>query len=304
MNFHPEAEAERPPACSISTRSRPTPTNPTTRRNRLKYLPRRPRRRNAQPRRLSILAKEGGRSVHQRAGQRGRRGSYDFYRESSIEMTCKPRRSGRWPSRPPTEELRRALQYGFQPAELKEAVAPTVPQRARSRPPRRPAPADPATSPGKSSAALAENNVFTTPADDLALFEPALDQGDRRKNATAALRTAWAVPHRYVMVAGNTTIPGDPVAAITAAPTSGGARRAPSRRLEKIVRYRRPWAYTNFGAPGEIAKREHVEDLDITCVTFANGVRLNLKKTRLRGQLLHPRQRPRRHRPAHRAGRQ
>ena len=39
------------------------------------------------------------------------------------------------------------------------------------------------------------------------------------------------------------------------------------------------WGYTDFGAPGEIEKREHIADLDLELVTFKNGVRLNLKRT-------------------------
>ena len=39
------------------------------------------------------------------------------------------------------------------------------------------------------------------------------------------------------------------------------------------------FAYTNFGAPGKIATRGEVKDLEITQVVFANGVRVNFKKT-------------------------
>jgi zinc protease len=64
------------------------------------------------------------------------------------------------------------------------------------------------------------------------------------------------------------------------------------------------WAYTDFGPPGKVAKREHIADLDVTLLQFENGVRLNLKKTdfeanRIRmsvrlgsGQLTEPRDQP------------
>jgi len=39
------------------------------------------------------------------------------------------------------------------------------------------------------------------------------------------------------------------------------------------------FAYTEWGTPGEIVSREVVEDIDFTTVEFANGVRLNIKKT-------------------------
>jgi zinc protease len=41
----------------------------------------------------------------------------------------------------------------------------------------------------------------------------------------------------------------------------------------------RAWGYADFGPAGEIAKREHIDDLDVELVTFKNGARLNLKKT-------------------------
>jgi zinc protease len=64
------------------------------------------------------------------------------------------------------------------------------------------------------------------------------------------------------------------------------------------------FAYTDFGPAGTVASRSEVADLGITLVTFANGVRLNLKPTdfeagRVRmsvrvggGQLTEPRSQP------------
>ncbi|MGE9270827.1 MAG: M16 family metallopeptidase, partial [Verrucomicrobiales bacterium] len=39
------------------------------------------------------------------------------------------------------------------------------------------------------------------------------------------------------------------------------------------------FAYTNFGTPGEITSMEEISDLEITQLTFANGLRVNLKPT-------------------------
>ena len=47
------------------------------------------------------------------------------------------------------------------------------------------------------------------------------------------------------------------------------------------------WAYSDFGPAGAVASRRHVDDLDITEVTFANGVRLNLKKTDFEADTIH-----------------
>jgi len=39
------------------------------------------------------------------------------------------------------------------------------------------------------------------------------------------------------------------------------------------------FAYTDWGTPGEVLARDTVEDIDFTTVDFANGVRLNIKRT-------------------------
>ncbi len=77
------------------------------------------------------------------------------------------------------------------------------------------------------------------------------------------------------MVTGNVEIPDDAKAAIASAFESAQAVAVAAPNPDEQT----PWAYTDFGPAGEIAKREHVEDLDLELVTFKNGVRLNLKKT-------------------------
>jgi zinc protease len=42
--------------------------------------------------------------------------------------------------------------------------------------------------------------------------------------------------------------------------------------------------YDDFGEPGEVAQRSRVEDLDLTLVTFANGVRLNVRPSKLENE--------------------
>ncbi len=123
---------------------------------------------------------------------------------------------------------------------------------------------------------LLDRDVWTTPEDDLALIGPALAKFTV-EDCLSALRAAWNPKHRLVMVTGNAKIPAQDkaLAEITAAyeKTSTVAVAAPTQIVDA------KWAYTNFGTPGKIAKREHVADLDITLITFENGVRLNLKKT-------------------------
>jgi zinc protease len=291
VDFHAEPEAAATTVSIETVTPYAHETDNTA--NRLKYLPRELATAMLD-RRLSILAKTENATFtegHNSVGEQ-----YDFYREASIDLTCKP---GQWSAALATadQELRRALEFGFQPAELKEAVANYtngLEQAAKTAATRHSNQLA-----GEILDSIAENNVFTTPADDLALFASALAKVTPEDCANA-LRAAWAAPHRYLLVAGNAAIPGDAVAAITS--TYSTAHAVAVTPPEKIADS--AWAYTDFGAPGVVSKREHIDDLDITLVTFANGVRLNLKKTdfeanRIRvnvragtGQLTEPRNQP------------
>jgi zinc protease len=193
--------------------------------------------------------------------------------------------------------LRQALQYGFTPAELKEAVA-----NFRNALRQGAAQATTRHSPELANAivdTLVDRKVFTDPAQDLAFYGPALDRVTPDACANA-LRVAFGPPGRYVMVAGNAKIDGDATAAIDSAyEASTAVAVAPPEATAAIA-----FAYTDFGPPGKIVERTYVPDLDLTLVRFANGVRVNLKKTpfeanRIRisarvgaGRLVEPKDRP------------
>jgi zinc protease len=48
-----------------------------------------------------------------------------------------------------------------------------------------------------------------------------------------------------------------------------------------------PFAYTDFGPPGKIKRREYMPDLDIHLLEFENGVRANLKRTTFEAATVH-----------------
>ncbi len=264
--FHREAEA---PATSVGLACMTSITaEPDTAANRLKRLPRQLAVAMLN-RRLSVLAKKENAPFS--AARASVSENFDIFREASVDLACKPEQ---WTAALALgeQELRRALEHGFQPAELKEAaanLANSLDQAVK-------------TAASRRSGALSDqiantilnDNVFTHPSTSQALFRPALDKVTPA-DCTAALRAAFAGNGRYVMVTGNATIPGDAVAAITAAYDAARAVAVQAPPKEEAS----AWAYTNFGAPGKVAKREQVADLDVTLVTFANGVRLNLKKT-------------------------
>jgi zinc protease len=288
-HHEPEAAATTVGIQTLTAYSR----EPDTAANRLKYLPR-DLAVAMLNRRLAELAKAEGAPFS--AGRAGVHEGYDFYRNAGIELTCQP---GQWAAALAVadQELRRALEHGFQAAELREVVAGyrnSLEQAVRTAPTRR------------SSAlamgllrSIADRQVFTSPADDLALFGPALD-AVAVEDCLAALRASWDVPHRYVSVFGNAVIEGDAEAAIRAVYERSLATpvAAPAAIADQA------FAYTDFGPAGRVVERREIEDLGITLLTFANGVRLNLKPTdfeagRIRvsvriggGQLTEPRDRP------------
>jgi zinc protease len=220
-------------------------------------------------RRLSLLAKQQEATFS--AGGASSVIGHDLFRESSIVLTCK---ADQWSAAVGTaeQELRRALEHGFTADELKEAVTDRqsgLRGAVRAAPTRR-------------SAQLAEGialsllhrTVFTSPETDVEVLKPALDKVTVA-DCLAALRADWAGKGRNVLVTGNAKIEGDAPSAILAAygESTAVAVTAPEARADV------PWAYTNFGPPGKVAHREYLADLDVTLVTFENGVRVNLKKT-------------------------
>lgn len=171
-------------------------------------------------------------------------------------------------------ELRRALQFGFQSAELREVAAGMrngLEQAVKRAPTRR--------SSGLAMSilsAVADENVFTTPQTSFDLFMPALDEVNIEA-CNQAFREVWSSDHRFITVVGNTgdTVGPDADTLITGifAEASRVALEPPAK-IEEAA-----WAYTDFGPLGNVYSKEYVEDLDLTLVEFSNRVRLNLKKT-------------------------
>jgi zinc protease len=264
--FHSEPEA---PATQITLTSiSPHTQEPDTAAFHIKRLPRGLALAMLN-RRFSVLSKKENavfRSAHVTVGEH-----FKFFHEANVDVSCK---AEQWSAALAMgeEELRRALEHGFTPGELAVAAAELtnhLEQAAK-------------TAPSRPSNRLADElvqrlivgSVFTTPADDLARLKPALDKitpGD----CLNGLKELFPPAGWFVMVAGNAKITGDPAAAITAAYNEAHAAAVTAPETDKKA----VWDYTDFGAPGEVAKREHIADLDVELVTFKNGVRLNLKKT-------------------------
>lgn len=169
------------------------------------------------------------------------------------------------------QELRRALQYGFTQAELAEQLANMATALKNT--------ADQSST--RKSAALAsgivgtleEGSVFATPQSSLDRFT-AMAPSITAQDVTNAFRSLWTGVNPLIHVAHNAAIDGDTKTVIAAlAQSSKIAVAAPVSETKAL------FAYTNFGTPGKIADDSRVADLDIRTLRFANGVRLNVKRT-------------------------
>ncbi len=121
-----------------------------------------------------------------------------------------------------------------------------------------------------------DNQVFTSPAEDLSMFE----------SIVTGLTAAEVNQTLARLFSGN----GPQLMLQTAQAPKGGANdlrqvydasravpvTAPSSAAAVV------WPYTHFGEPGAVVERKAVEDLGLTMVRFANGVRLTIKPTKLR----------------------
>ncbi len=121
-----------------------------------------------------------------------------------------------------------------------------------------------------------DNEVFTSPAEDLSMFET-ITKGLTAAEVNEVVARAFS---------GN----GPQLVLQTAQAPKGGASdirqaydasravpvTAPSTAAAVV------WPYTHFGEPGAVVERRDIEDLGLTMVRFANGVRLTIKPTKLR----------------------
>ncbi|HEX2860983.1 MAG TPA: hypothetical protein VHN79_05060, partial [Lacunisphaera sp.] len=121
---------------------------------------------------------------------------------------------------------------------------------------------------------LEYNFVNTAPATDAEIARPALDELTPERCAEA-FRALWAPANRRLAVVGHYPTPLTTQELTAAYEESAYATFFTNKDARTIV----PFDYTDFGAPGAVATRSHDERVDIHSLAFANGVRLNLKKT-------------------------
>jgi zinc protease len=172
------------------------------------------------------------------------------------------------------QEQRRASQYGVQQAEVDREVLEyhTALQAAAAGAATRKTP-QLATSLADS---VEDDEIVTSPAEDLAEFDTAT-RNLKAETISAILKAQFEGNGPLLFVTSPIPVEGGEAglaqafAESRATPVSAGA-----------VIATKTWSYTDFGAPGAVAERKDVLDLDTTFVRFANGVRLTVKPTKFR----------------------
>ena len=122
--------------------------------------------------------------------------------------------------------------------------------------------------------ATADDRVVTSPAQDLALFEAAVDGLDAAV-VSKALAEAFQGQGPLIFLASPSPVEGSEAAVIAAYEASRANPVSPPEALAQLE-----WPYASFGAPGRVVETREVADLDTVFIRFENGVRLTVKPTR------------------------
>ncbi|HEY5721989.1 MAG TPA: insulinase family protein [Allosphingosinicella sp.] len=169
------------------------------------------------------------------------------------------------------QEQRRLIRHGFTPVELEREIVERRTAMTASA-----AAAKTFSSPGLAGRlidAAHDDEVMTTPADDLALFEEAV-RGLDAAGLTTAARGLFEGQGPLVYMTSPAPVEGGEQALLAAWRTSLATAVAPP-----LLTTDKAWPYAGFGTPGTVAERRELADLGATLVRFANGVRLTVKPT-------------------------
>jgi zinc protease len=201
---------------------------------------------------------------------------FDQNRSAEITLINVSAESDRW--RPALSaadlEQRRIVRYGVRQDELDREI---VEMRARmTTAAEGAATRRPAELADEIVGSLNDQQVVTSPAQDLALFEEIV-KGLTVGEVNAALAHAFSGGGPLLFAASPKPIEGGETTLLSALADSQKVAVTPPAAAAKIS-----WPYESFGKPGTVAERRTVEDLGATFVRYANGVRLTVKPTKFR----------------------
>ncbi len=202
--------------------------------------------------------------------------SADNFKAAQVTTVAVTARPGAWQSAliAVEQEQRRAVQYGVRQDELDreiEEYRQSLKTRAAAAATRR----TPALA-NELAGTLADDDVVTSPAQDLAFFEGVV-KNLKADTVSLAIKSAFGGSGPLVFVASPTPIEGSEKAV---AEVFEGSRKLAV--AAPVAPRQVAWPYTTFGAIGKIAEQREVTDLDTVFVRFENGVRLTVKPTKFR----------------------
>jgi len=180
--------------------------------------------------------------------------------------------------------LRKALNYGFQDAELEEIRANV--RRGLDEAVEREATASSAGIREAILGAIEEGGVVSNAVTNREILLPALE-ALTVEDCVAALREDWRGGTLSIIATGSVQIDNDRETLLGVLEQARGVKISRDEAIEVAA-----FAYASDPSQaGEVVSQEHVQDLDFWEVTFANGVHLNIKKTdfKERQVLLHVR---------------
>lgn len=177
-------------------------------------------------------------------------------------------------------EIRRVLEHGFHPPEVREIAARRL---ARLRENARAA--DTRLSAQISDTIMDDavaGRVHLHPADELALFETALATLTA-EDCHRAFSARWDDGQALSLFVTGNFDPDTTEDALLSAFHAGRARPVDPPPAPETEGF----AYDSFGPPGEVVESTVVEDLDLELVRFSNGLRANLKATDFEDDTVH-----------------
>ncbi|HWL68727.1 MAG TPA: insulinase family protein [Geminicoccus sp.] len=176
------------------------------------------------------------------------------------------------------QELRRALTFGFSQQEMDEAVA-----ILRSEFRNRAASAATMSSERRAEALIStveDGEIYTSEAADLELLERTLAGLDPAK-LQDSLKAAWGDGTARIMLSGPFPLENGRQRILDAYATSRAVPVEPPAETASVA-----FGYQDFGQPSGVVEDSRIEDLDIRSIRFGNGVRLDMKPTKLRADTI------------------
>jgi zinc protease len=172
------------------------------------------------------------------------------------------------------QEVRRLVQYGVRQDELQREILDTRTNLVNAV-----SGASTRRTPDLASEmveARDDEKVFTSPADDLTLFDASVSGMTPEEVSKAAVRIFSGAGPLVLMNAPAPVEGGDKALSEAYAASAATPVAAPVREAAKI------WPYESFGPAGKITATKTEPDLGLTQYSFANGVRLTVKPTKFK----------------------